>query len=328
MSTATKICSHCKQEFPATREFFPPQKRGKYGLNACCKKCTAIQIKKRKHGDNYDEWKLARDIKQQYIDDLKSQGLKLCPKCGKTKAATLEFFSFRKERDSLNSWCRDCCSRYKRERRQDPKSRDHILKKDKQYRDTLYSTSKGRERSKENKKRLYRTNSVFAEHKKESERQRRLKPENQDRLRKQRQEYNRTPKGRAVDRVKHLRRKAHKKNLPNNFTSQDWERCLEYFNHCCAVCGRSIDLWTTLSADHWIALSDHRPDNPGTVVTNIVPLCHPIHGGISASCYCNSSKQDSDASQWLTRRFGNQKAKQILKRINTYFEWVKNQDKL
>jgi len=34
-----KVCTKCKQEFPATREFFYATKHGKFGLAAVCKSC-------------------------------------------------------------------------------------------------------------------------------------------------------------------------------------------------------------------------------------------------------------------------------------------------
>jgi hypothetical protein len=70
--------------------------------------------------------------------------------------------------------------------------------------------------------------------------------------------------------------------------------------------------------DHWIALSDPRPDNPGTVPTNIVPLCHGIGG-------CNNRKSNRDPVEFLETEFGVRRARQILTRINAYFAWVKEQ---
>ena len=113
----------------------------------------------------------------------------------------------------------------------------------------------------------------------------------------------------------HHRRRASKRGLPNTFTATDWQRALDYFNGCCAVCGRPLrDLFGshTAAADHWIPLSDPRPDNPGTVPTNIVPLCHGEGG-------CNNSKHAHDPEQWLFENFPQKQAKAILRRINAYF---------
>lgn len=40
MDTPTKICSICKQELPATLEYFAPHKEGKYGLHSRCRECN------------------------------------------------------------------------------------------------------------------------------------------------------------------------------------------------------------------------------------------------------------------------------------------------
>lgn len=105
-------------------------------------------------------------------------------------------------------------------------------------------------------------------------------------------------------------RRSRSLGLPDNFSHNDWEYALKYFNGCCAVCGRPQGLWHTLAQDHWIPLSS--PDCPGTVATNIVPLCHGVDG-------CNNSKGNKSPEQWLVEKFGKRKAARILKRIQIYF---------
>lgn len=121
------------------------------------------------------------------------------------------------------------------------------------------------------------------------------------------------------DRVRILghRRLARKRNLPHAMTDEQWQRAVEYFGYSCAVCGRPRGLWHTLAMDHWTPLTS--PDCPGTVVSNCLPLCHGEAG-------CNNSKSNRDPAEWLNRKFGKRKAAQVLKRINAYFEWVKEQD--
>lgn len=119
--------------------------------------------------------------------------------------------------------------------------------------------------------------------------------------------------GRLEMKLNQLKRYMRKKQLPFAFTAQDWRRCLEYFNHRCAICGRPRGLWHTLAPDHWIPLADKRPDNPGTVPTNIVPLCHGQDG-------CNNSKLNHSPEEWLAGRYSKSKATQILARIQAYFD--------
>lgn len=120
-----------------------------------------------------------------------------------------------------------------------------------------------------------------------------------------------------VEKARMHRRLARKRNLPNTFTRSDWKHAVNYFGGCCAVCNRPVGLWHTLAADHWIPLSS--PDCPGTIPTNIVPLCHGVDG-------CNNAKNDKPAAEWLTDTFGARKAKKILARIQTYFDSLMEAD--
>jgi hypothetical protein len=123
-----------------------------------------------------------------------------------------------------------------------------------------------------------------------------------------------------ITRIANHKRIARKKSKPFNFTKNDWQRALDYFNHRCAVCGRQFnDLFgeRKAAADHWIPLANS--NCPGTVPTNIVPLCHGIDG-------CNSSKNRTLPMDWLMKKFSKRKAEQINKRIQDYFAWVKEQD--
>ncbi len=111
-------------------------------------------------------------------------------------------------------------------------------------------------------------------------------------------------------------RRERKRKLVKDFTPSDWQRALNYFNGCCAVCGRPLaDLFGTRTAsyDHWIPVVS--PDCPGTIPTNIVPLCSGLDG-------CNQSKGSKIADEWLVEKFGKRKAAQILKRVNAYFYWI------
>jgi 5-methylcytosine-specific restriction endonuclease McrA len=107
--------------------------------------------------------------------------------------------------------------------------------------------------------------------------------------------------------------------LPYSFSFDDEARALDYFHGYCAVCGKPLrDLFGEIEPhlDHWIALSDPRLDNPGTVPTNMVPLCNK----------CNLSKHNADPVKWLNGKFGPRKAKQIQQRVEAYFQWVREQD--
>lgn len=104
-----------------------------------------------------------------------------------------------------------------------------------------------------------------------------------------------------------------RRSLPNFYTLNDWERTLDYWGYACAVCERQRGLWHTISQDHWIPLTN--PACPGTVVTNMLPLCYGADG-------CNNSKGKKDPALWLTEKLGKRKAKKKLAQIERYFGWV------
>lgn len=123
----------------------------------------------------------------------------------------------------------------------------------------------------------------------------------------------------AYQKVAQAKRRTILRQLPSTLTPRDWENALGYFNGCCAVCGRQLnDLFGThtAAADHWIPVVS--PDCPGTIPTNIVPLCHGEGG-------CNNKKSAKHPALWLTERYGTRKANIILARVQEYFAWVLSQ---
>lgn len=139
---------------------------------------------------------------------------------------------------------------------------------------------------------------------------------NHDRLKKSSSQY--YLRNLTSSRVRRARRRARRRELPDTLSSSDWLRALGYFGGCCAICGQATSERVTLAADHWIPLSDPRPDNPGTVPTNIVPLCHGRGG-------CNNRKFNRNPLEFLQTEFGAERAAEILARIEAYFAWVKSQ---
>ena len=128
--------------------------------------------------------------------------------------------------------------------------------------------------------------------------------------------YVQSEKGRIRGITANRKRAARKLLLPHSWSSADWLNALEYFDYRCAACGRPAGLWHSLAADHWIPLTDPRPDNPGTVPINILPLCHSKKGGVQG---CNNTKHNQDPLKWLFENFPQKQAKVILQRIEAYF---------
>jgi len=303
----TKTCTNCKQSLPATKEFFHKNNRYSYGLNNLCKNCKKI-IGKQYYQANQekileDKKKYREAVKENLPQTRKpfdSTVTKICSKCKKGFPATPEYFTCDKMRpDGLHSWCKSCkytsvngwyevnqeqVSEYNRQKYAN--DREEKLKQQKQY-----------YRANPEKKREYGRRYYFANREKKAEYSKKYRKNNPDKKR-----------------IYESRREARKLALPDTLTHQEWQQAIQYFNGCCAVCENQLyDLFgeIILHADHWIALNN--PDCPGTIVTNMLPLCSA----------CNSSKRDSPPKDWLIRKHGKRKANQILKRIEAYFESVR-----
>lgn len=79
-------------------------------------------------------------------------------------------------------------------------------------------------------------------------------------------------------------RRARKRNLPSTLTLEQWETTTQYFNNCCAYCGKA----STLTRDHFMPLSKFG----SYTQDNIIPSCHP----------CNSSKGTKSFSIWYPQQ--------------------------
>lgn len=119
------------------------------------------------------------------------------------------------------------------------------------------------------------------------------------------------------------RRRARIRNLPNTYSKQDEKIMFEYWGNKCCICGRPAGLWHVITGDHWIPIADSRPDNPGNVPWNIVPMCHTMPGSPIGEASCNQSKKQKDPVEWLNQRLGKRKAKTKLLEIEKYFQTVK-----
>lgn len=125
--------------------------------------------------------------------------------------------------------------------------------------------------------------------------------------------YAQSAHGKNVRLAAHHRRRARKACLPNVFTQSDWEICLNYWHGRCAYCGKQAEgLWATVNREHFIPLTS--PDCPGTVRWNMLPACE----------HCNLSKRAAPPREWIIHEFGKYKGAQILRRIDEYFEQVRD----
>lgn len=268
MTESLKRCRECKEDKPLSA--FPKHKAYPDGRETICSKCKYKSRKNRK------------PLPKPPV------GYKRCTKCKQEKPATIEYFNHDKGRkDGFKPWCKSCCNVSNSKRRQ-------------------VSPDKARKACREWRKRNPYWQKQYGDEHREQLR------ENRRAWRKKQRESN----SEIYNRVNALltrRRKARKRSLPDTFTIEQWERCLQYWNYCCAYCGRSAGSSLTISMEHFIALSD--PACPGTTVDNMLCACHGVGG-------CNGSKNRRPASEWLIEKYGKQAAVEITNRIHTYFRWA------
>lgn len=265
--------------------------------------------------------------------------LKQCTGCNNLYPATAEFFHRNAKRKDGLSWTCKLCARRIFLKRQTNIDAFNTLKEEKQRRHEagdkycphcrqfypanseyfgiclrskdglLYICKKCNRR----KQKLYREQIPDEKREQDNERKRRWHQDPGNHRRMAFRNKQRAPLTKA-------RRRALKLSLPNTFSAQDWQRCLDYWNHSCAACGRPAGLWHTLAADHWIPLDRGGPTTP----ENMIPLCHPrsnVSGGVGC---CNATKKNFMPDVWLKRHFGDKKAAEIIARVQAYFDWLKD----
>ncbi len=251
---------------------------------------------------------------------MTDDNMKTCTKCGATHPATVEFWH--RNRGGLRTNCKACGKEITRKwRAANPEKIRESLRK---YRadnaeKVRESVRKWRADNPEKQReylRKYRADNA----EKIREYGRKWAAANTEKIR----EYDRTYRAENPEKMREYdrKRRARLAALPFDFPPWMERRALDYWHGCCAICGRQLkDLFDTHTAamDHWIAKTDPRPDNPGTVATNMIPLCHGIGG-------CNNSKGNKDPNEWVKQEHGTRKAKPIIAEVEVYFDRMREQD--
>lgn len=273
----------------------PPRKR--------CFRCGGLKLLSEFNKDKYKADGFTAACKEcrkhRLVKLAMPDGHKQCPKCRRIYPATkIYFYADNRSSIGLTAYCKAC--------------HDTLVKQNKITPEYKASQRQYAQRRRDNNPGL-----------REQERQRQLARSRQIRHTPEEIAKRETPQYRLKRNIQRHNRRSKKRGLPFRFTDMNWRRCLDYFNNRCAACGRPIGLWHIIAADHWIAITDKRADNPGTVAQNIIPLCHTRKDGEGS---CNQSKGNRDPLEWLVQQFGKRKAGEILKRIEAYFEWVKTHD--
>lgn len=343
----SKHCTKCSKELPATLEYFHRHKGMSDGLRPDCKECAKVRRIKAQLSGKKSEWDRAyrqkhetslkarkREYYEKHHEEIRAKAKRwreehLAEKAEADRAYRIK--NKEKVRARKRAWAAanpEHVRRKKREWQINNKERVNVSRRKtyrkyiQRYRESARRWQKTEQARAGRYARYHRdpeTARAKARHhywrnpERCRERRRRYGANNRDKVKIQRQIWYRT--GAGIVAVQ--RRNARKRSLPNTLTTQQWQRCLKYWHHRCAVCDRPIGLWHTLAADHWIPLSNG--SCPGTVPGNIIPLCHGIDG-------CNNSKSSRDPVVWLTEKFGKRKSAQILARVTAYFEWVQAQE--
>lgn len=291
-SIPLKPCSKCGVAFPHTGEFFHKDKNTKSGLRSDCKECHRAS-KRHYRNTNLEKCRARenrydannRDKRRRYNRIYYAINIERLHLYDKSEPR-------RTRRNETNrAWRKANPAQVKIYRQRDQeRNRVAINARAKRWREANPDKERIRQRNtylRNRDKILERTRKYLQDH-----------PEKQ--------------------RVHAQRRRTRSLQLPHSFTAIQWLRALAYFDNCCAVCGRPLEADIVLAQDHWIPVSYASNDNPGYVVTNIVPLCHGMNG-------CNNSKSDKLPHIWLVQIYGEEHAAEILARIQAYFVWASDQ---
>lgn len=325
----TKKCTRCGERFPKTEEYFSTYpKNGKRYFSSKCHKC-------------YHEYQISLRRKQGIKPvkrSIERDGLKLCLGCEQWIPSTDEFWNKAPNGiGGLASRCKRCHMGYYYENHEENK----LVLRAKHYRDKDDKNRKQRERyaidpeyrAKTNKANRERPRSlreveaarlyhqthtrIKSEDERERDRQRAKKH-----YHKNKDEYNalrRSPEYKArnalqrllnptVTRSSKLRRRAREYALPDTFTKDDMQKCLDYWGNKCAITGET----GKLEMDHWIPIT--HVNCPGTIPTNMIPMLKKW----------NRLKLNKEPMKFLVEHFGQEQAEVINRRVQDYFEWSRN----
>ena len=280
----TKTCSKCKEELPATNNYFHNNTRSRDGLSARCKSCTKEQsriyyienkgaINKRNSAYRLEnkEATIAQS-KVYYIENKEAISNRHKLWYGENKEHSRRYSKIRyiENRDHILSigkiWYeanKEAVSIY--HKGWYAENKEAISENHKVYREA------NREHASEYSKLYYRENKEYYAEK----------------MRIHRREH---PEGYRI--TKHNRR-ARERKLLHTLTSEQWEKAKLHFKNECAYCGDTLPL----TQDHFLATNNGGP----YTMDNIIPACGS----------CNSSKGDRFFSSWYPKSSNYSKQREL-----------------
>jgi hypothetical protein len=221
------------------------------------------------------------------LQDITPTGTKVCRKCHIEKDVS-EFNRNYGNKDGLNGWCKQCQSEAHKARKEKMvyiiaetkicgkcKKEKNIkeFQKDSKNHDGVQSACRQCVKEYTGKRYLQKQDHILnygIEWRKNN-------PE-------KRKRYRRSEKYKSIERTVKKRRREAMSKLPNTFTQQEWEQCLQYFNYECAYCGNK----EKLQRDHFVSALKNGPFTK----ENIICAC-PI---------CNLRKRDYDFFEWYPKQ--------------------------
>lgn len=266
-----RICPHCERKLPATKEYFTGDKNRNDGLYPICKEC---------------EGKIFKEPPLQA-----KEGYKICSKCGRELPATREYYY---HDSSTTTGCVPRCLEcyglsfgYK----------GHSVKDRNENGEKRCRTCKVWLPEAEFYKASFTLDGLYGQCKKCSHKENAKRDKNKMSL------YAKRPEVKKRLRNAWHRRKSLEKELPHDFTVEQWENCKKYFDYKCCYCGKE----EKLEQDHFIAITK----GGGYEISNLVAACGT----------CNRSKNNRDFFDWFPAMpFYNEKQE---KKILKYLGYIK-----
>jgi hypothetical protein len=132
--------------------------------------------------------------------------------------------------------------------------------------------------------------------------------------------YSTPEQKRELARLYAQRRRTRLRNLPYSFEIEDVVFMLNYWANACAICHRQEGFFHRIAYDHWIPIV--AAHCPGTISSNMLPLCHAKKGTQGSNLGCNNSKGSKPPTLWLIEKLGPRRAKAKLREIQNYFSLI------
>ncbi len=289
----TKICKLCKQNLPLNCFNYSDKSKNLGWRRNECKQCLGMKNKNRR---------LAFIEHNKLSIDYASIDLSIEKKCSSCKQLlTLEsFYKDVESRDGFSGHCSSCSKgRYKIWYEN---NKEFSIQKIKEWgeknpeKTRAYKTKY----AKENPEKIRQSQRNFYQNHLEEERERSRKKKNiRDEI------------------IRGARYRARKLGLPDHWHRKNGDFAFQYWHYACAVCGKENGMWNVIAFDHWIPIASEKC--PGTIPTNMLPLCHLIKNAPFNSSCCNNSKGAKDPVAWLVTKLGPRRAKAKLQEIETFF---------